>query len=42
MIINAHAHCDVRFECVHTPEVLTRMVNHGTNLACILEKAGMR
>jgi len=36
MIIDAHAHCDVRFGWVHTPEVLIRIMDEGgIDQACI-------
>jgi predicted TIM-barrel fold metal-dependent hydrolase len=36
MIIDAHAHCDVRFGWVHTPEVLLRIMDEGgIDQACI-------
>jgi predicted TIM-barrel fold metal-dependent hydrolase len=36
MIIDAHAHCDVRFGWVHTPEVLIRIMDEGgIDKACI-------
>ncbi len=36
MIIDAHAHCDVRFGWVHTPEVLLRIMDEGgIDKACI-------
>lgn len=36
MIIDAHAHCDVRFGWVHTPEVLIRVMDEGgIDKACI-------
>ncbi|MGD9763986.1 MAG: amidohydrolase family protein [Candidatus Binatia bacterium] len=36
MIIDAHAHCDVRFGWVHTPEVIIRMMDEGgIDKACV-------
>ena len=36
MIIDAHAHCDVRFGWVHTPEVLIGIMDEGgIDKACI-------
>ena len=36
MIIDAHAHCDVRFGWKHTPEVLIQMMDEGgIDKACI-------
>ena len=36
MIIDAHAHCDVRFGWVHTPEVILRVMDEGgIDKACI-------
>lgn len=40
MIIDAHAHCDVRFGWVHTPDVLMRiMAEGGIDKACITSLA---
>ncbi len=36
MIIDAHAHCDVRFGWVHTPEVIIRVMDEGgIDKACV-------
>ena len=40
MIIDAHAHCDIRFGWKHTPEVLIRMMEEGgIDKACIISLA---
>jgi hypothetical protein len=40
MIIDAHAHCDIRFGWKHAPEVLIRMMDEGgIDKACITGRA---